>query len=169
MPKITKKTVAAAVPQAERRTIWDTEIKGFGLLVLPSGVKSYVYNYSTQGNRSRRVTIGQSHKLTTDEARKEAKKLQSEVVRGNDPLAKKQANRKAIKVTQLLDFYLASSKFAEKASSTRAVDKGIRLLQKTDDLFFAESLLHESAPYLRIGLYYIMKLMKGAGQKSSRP
>ena len=89
MPKITKKTVAAAVPQAERRTIWDTEIKGFGLLVLPSGVKSYVYNYRTQENRSRRVTIGQSHKLTTVEARKEAKKLQSEVVRGNDPLAKK--------------------------------------------------------------------------------
>jgi hypothetical protein len=124
MPKITKKTVAAAVPQTERRTIWDTEIKGFGLLVLPSGIKSYVYNYRTQENRSRRVTIGQSHKLTADEARKEAKKLQSEVVRGNDPLAKKQANRKAIKVTQLLDFYLASSKFAEKAASTRAVDRG---------------------------------------------
>jgi integrase len=36
----------------------------------------------------------------------------------------KQANRQAIKVTQLLYFYLASSKFAEKAPSTRAVDTG---------------------------------------------
>jgi hypothetical protein len=122
MQKITKKTVAAATTEPKRHTIWDTEIKGFGLLVLPSGTKSYIYNYRTQENRERRVTIGQSHKLTADQARKKAMELQSEVVRGNDPLAVKQANRKAIKVTQLLDFYVASSKFAEKAASTRSLD-----------------------------------------------
>ena len=124
MLKITKKTVAAATAEPKRRIIWDTEIKGFGLVVLPSGTKSYIYNYRTQENRERRVTIGPSHKLTADQARSKAKRLQSDVVRGIDPLAVTQANRTAIKVTQLLDFYLASSKFAEKASSTRAVDSG---------------------------------------------
>jgi hypothetical protein len=83
MQRITKKTVAAATAEPKRFTIWDTEIKGFGLLVLPSSTKSYIYNYRTQENRERRVTIGQSHKLTADQARKKAMELQSEVMRGN--------------------------------------------------------------------------------------
>lgn len=124
MQKITKKSVGAAIPEPKRRTIWDTEIKGFGLLVLPTGIKSFIYNYRTQENRSRRVTIGQSHKLTADEARRKALGLQHDVVHGADPLAVKQSNRKAIRVAQLLDLYLESSKFSEKAASTQAVDRG---------------------------------------------
>lgn len=124
MQKITKKTVSAALPEKKSRIVWDLEIKGFGLLVLPSGVKSFVYQYRTQENRSRRTTIGQSHKLTADQARKKALGLQHEVVHGGDPLAVRQANRKAIRVAQLLDLYLESSKFSEKAGSTQAVDRG---------------------------------------------
>lgn len=124
MQKISKRTVASVVPEQKSRIIWDTEIKGFGLLVLPSGVKSYVYQYRTQENRSRRTTIGQSHKLTADQARKKALGLQHDVVHGGDPLAIKQANRKAIRVSQLLDLYLESSKFSEKTASTQAADRG---------------------------------------------
>jgi len=48
MTKITKRIVDAAMPDsAERRIVWDEQIKGFGLLVLPTGVKSYVYQYRT--------------------------------------------------------------------------------------------------------------------------
>jgi hypothetical protein len=35
--KITKRSVDAAHPKAERYIIWDAELKGFGLLVLPTG------------------------------------------------------------------------------------------------------------------------------------
>ena len=46
MPKITKRIVDAAAPVASRRYyVWDDEIKGFGLLVLPSGVKTYFFRY----------------------------------------------------------------------------------------------------------------------------
>jgi integrase len=124
MQKITKKVVVSAEPQQKSRIIWDTEIKGFGLLILPSGVKSYVYQYRTQENRSRRTTIGQIHKLTAEQARRKALEFQNQVMHGADPLAEKQANRKAIRVTQLLDLYLESSKFLEKAGSTQAVDRG---------------------------------------------
>lgn len=122
--KITKTAVGSAIPEEKSRIIWDSEIKGFGLLVLPSGVKSFVYQYRTQENRSRRITIGQIHKLTAEQARKEAFKLQHAVIRGIDPLAVKQSIRTALGVSELLDLYLASSKFAEKALTTQAVDRG---------------------------------------------
>jgi Arm DNA-binding domain len=59
MPKLTKRTVDAATPEADRFIVWDIELKGFGLLVLPSGVKSYVYDYRTPEGLKRRITIGQ--------------------------------------------------------------------------------------------------------------
>ena len=51
MSKITKRVVDAAVPKPDRYIIWDEEIKGFGLLVMPSGIKSYFYQYRTAEGR----------------------------------------------------------------------------------------------------------------------
>ena len=70
MPKISKRTVDTALPDPARRYfLWDTEIKGFGLLVLPTGVKSYVLQYRNQDGNSRRATIGKHGSVTPDEAR----------------------------------------------------------------------------------------------------
>ena len=53
MPKLTKRVVDAATPVPDRRFyVWDIEIIGFGLLVLPSGVKSYIYRYRTRTARN---------------------------------------------------------------------------------------------------------------------
>jgi integrase len=43
---------------------------------------------------------------------------------GGDPLGDKQARREAATVGDILDAYLASAKFAEKADSTREIDEG---------------------------------------------
>jgi hypothetical protein len=43
--KITKRTVDALKPGAKDRFLWDTELKGFGLKVTPSGNKIYVLQY----------------------------------------------------------------------------------------------------------------------------
>src|SRR5712675_2298839 len=64
--------------------IWDTEQRGFGLLVLPSGEKRYVVQYRAQG-RSRRMTFRPG--LTLTGARKEANAVLGAVAKGGDPLA----------------------------------------------------------------------------------
>ena len=125
MPKITKRSVDAAAPDPGRRYyVWDTEIKGFGLLVLPSGVKTYFYRYRTPEGRERRATIGKHGTRTPDEARREADELRRAVGAGRDPLAEKQDRREAITVAELLDAYVASERFAQKADSTKTIDRG---------------------------------------------
>ncbi len=125
MPKLTKRVVDAQTPDAERRYyVWDEQIKGFGLLVLPSGVKSYIYQYRTPEGRERRVTIGKHGSLTPDEARDKAEDLRVAVKNGRDPLAEKQARKMVLTVADVLDAYLDSEDFKGKADGTRATDRG---------------------------------------------
>src|SRR5437868_3848805 len=99
MPKLTKRAVDAAHPQAGRYIVWDTDLKGFGLLVLPSGVKSYIFNYRTKHGVDRRYSIGKhGGQITPDFARKRAGDLQREIRDGRDPVAEKREHLKAATV-----------------------------------------------------------------------
>lgn len=125
MPKITKQEVDNNPPKAKRYIVWDTEIKGFGLLVLPTNVKSFVFQYRTKQGRSRRATIGKfGPTLTANQAREKAKDMSELVRNGGDPLKDKETQRDAFTVGQVLDLYMASAKFAEKTPITQANDKG---------------------------------------------
>ena len=124
MSKITKRVVDAASPKHVRYIIWDEEIKGFGLLVLPSGIKSYLYRYRTAEGRQRRATIGKHGEWTPTEARAKAEDYREAVRAGRDPLADKRALKEAPTVGEILDAYLASESFKDKALSTQRVDKG---------------------------------------------
>jgi integrase len=124
MPKLSKRVVDGSTAKAGRFMVWDAEIKGLGLLVLPSGVKSYVYQYRTPEGRKRRVTIGQHGAWTPDQARRKAEDHRQTVRAGGDPLGAAQAFRNAVTVNDVLDAYLASEDFADKAPVTQAIDRG---------------------------------------------
>jgi integrase len=126
MPKITKRLVDAQASDSggKRLIVWDSEIRGFGLLVLPSGIKSYFYRYRTQEGRERRITIGKHGAYAPDEARSQADEFKQQVKLGRDPLAAKEKLRNAATVGELLDAYLRSEKFKAKAASTQGTDKG---------------------------------------------
>ena len=124
MARISKRIVDAARADAKSKFIWDSTLPGFGLLVLPSGKKSFVFQYRTAEGRTRRATVAKVGSVTPEQARALADGMSRLVKSGGDPLEDKRKAREALTVGQLLDAYLASGRFAEKAPSTQLTDTG---------------------------------------------
>lgn len=126
--KLTKSSIDAAKPPSEpgkRLFLWDSALPGFGVLVLPSGVRTFIFQYRTAEGNTRRYTIGKlSDALTCEQARKIAKCKAVDVHTGIDPMSEKTARRNAITINELFDRYLASPTFDRKAATTKPVDRG---------------------------------------------
>lgn len=120
--KITKRVVDAAEVADKRYTIFDSDVKGFGLRVFPSGQKSYVFEYRAgEGGRNsakKRITIGKTSEFTPDEARRQADKLRSKVKVGEDPQGDKAKRRDAIIVKELGDQFLKEHVKAKRKQNT---------------------------------------------------
>ena len=85
--------------------LWDTEMAGFGVRIYPTGRKSFVVSYWTQGRR-RFYTLGPFGKLTLHQAKSEALEVFLRVRRGEDPAADRRASRSAPKMTDLADRHI---------------------------------------------------------------
>jgi integrase len=124
MARISKRIVDAARADAKPSFIWDERLAGFGLLTLPSGAKSFVYQYRSPEGRSRRATIGKVGAITPEQARTIAEGMSRTVKGGGDPLADKAAARAELTVNALLDRYVDSAHYATKAASTQSTGRG---------------------------------------------
>lgn len=102
MPKLTKRAVEATEIKSSEYFLWDDELPGFGLRVLASGRKGYVVQYRA-GRRSRRISLGPSSVLTCEQARNRAITLIAAAKNGEDPAAKRDADRAAITVADLAE------------------------------------------------------------------
>ena len=123
MPKITKRIVDAFDPDpAGERFLWDTELKGFGVRMMPSGVASYIIKYRNTEGRQRKMAVGRVGTLTPEEARQLARDKLVEVSKGADPSAERQQIRRSITVSELCDLYLEDAGGKIKAS-TLAMDR----------------------------------------------
>jgi integrase len=130
MSKITKRTVdAARCPSGvEREYLWDSDVKGFGLMLTSRGTKSYVLQYRTPEGRSRRVTIGRhGSPWTAEDARQRALEMLRDAHKGRDPLETKAQARSALTVAQLADLYLdeGMAEKPNKKESSWAADRSI--------------------------------------------
>ena len=105
--KVSKTTVERLVaPSQGYRLYWDTELKGFGVRVTASGVRSFILQSRIHG-KDRRLTIGRFPGITAEEARKNAKQLIGEIAGGGDPIASKQrAKLKAVTLEQAFADYV---------------------------------------------------------------
>lgn len=118
--RLTRRTVDAAAKAELRYTVWDADLKGFGLRVEPSGTKTYVVRYRVGGGRRgtlRQFKIGRSNKLTPDEARDQAKSALALVETGKDPQSERVEARKTLTVAELCDLYMAEGVATKKAST----------------------------------------------------
>lgn len=123
--KLTTKRATKAEAKDKRYYIWDSVISGFGMVVQPSGIKSFIFQYRNHQGQRPRIKIGDLGPITVDQARDIARKHYADVAQGKDPRdqVKPTAGGKAT-VNDLLDWYLASAKFAGMAETTKKFDQG---------------------------------------------
>lgn len=83
--KLTKTSVEKLRPVEGKQVVtWDAEITGYGLRISPGGSKTFFYQGRLDG-RVKKITIGKFGKVTAEQARKEAKRIQSMLALGQDP------------------------------------------------------------------------------------
>lgn len=107
MPKFTKRFIESIVPDTQKMIkYWDSELKGFGLIVLPSGRRTYCVQYRNAQRVQKMFKIGTHGQITTEEARILAKKYLSGVVHGHDPVKVKKESRNLPTLNDLAQDYL---------------------------------------------------------------
>jgi site-specific recombinase XerD/uncharacterized protein (DUF433 family) len=111
MEKLTKRAVDALRPnnvgaKVSQTFLWDGELRGFGVRVIPSGLKSFVLQYRNADGRSRRIVIGRYGVITVEQARVEARDKLAAIAKGADPADERPTARDAVTVAEVCDWYL---------------------------------------------------------------
>ncbi len=135
--KFTDSSIRSIKPKEQRFEIWETNGKGFGLRIAPTGKKSWIFLYRFNG-RPRRMTLGEYPKISLAEAHTAHAKAREILLKGSDPgekkLEKKKAHQSAYTVSSLIDEYM--ERWAKKNKVTWKEDK--RCLEKDVIPFIGE-------------------------------
>jgi integrase len=103
--------VDALKPRDKPFIAFDDDVKGFGVRVMPSGVKSYVLEYRPHGGgrsvAKKRLTLGRHGATTPDQARRAALDCLARIRLGSDPQAEKASQRFAPTVSGLIEAFIA--------------------------------------------------------------
>jgi integrase len=132
--KITKRAVdALKASQGGETTLWDADVKGFGVRVRSGGARTYIVRYRPgAGGRNaplRTLTIGRhGSPWTPDTARAEARRLLGIVETGADPAADHALRRAAPTVSDLADRF--SAEHVESKLKDRTVNEYQRLVEE---------------------------------------
>ena len=110
MSRLTKRAVdALEKPKSGQSFLWDGELRGFGVRVVPSGLKTFVVQYRNPEGKSRRIKIGRFGVKTVEEARELAKVKLGRVADGVDPAEEPEAGKDDMTVEALCDWYLTEA------------------------------------------------------------
>lgn len=115
--KLNKRTVEGlSLPESGQRFVWDSELRGFGVRLNPSG-RTYIIQSRVNGV-SRRITIGHHGVLTCEEARKKAAIELAGMLQGVDPVIEK-AREAAYSLTlkELVEEYIRVHRDLKKRST----------------------------------------------------
>ncbi|MCH4151547.1 MAG: site-specific integrase [Sphingobium sp.] len=130
--KLTRRSVEAFEPALDRQIfLWDTEIRGFGVRALPSGLKTFIIQYRNASGAKHRINLGRYGLMTVEQARDLARIKLGAVAAGDDPAEALHRDRNGMTVGQVCDWYLEEAE-AERllgrrhkpiAKSTLALDR----------------------------------------------
>jgi integrase len=98
--KLTKRTVESLKARKKDYIVFDEELPGFGVRVMPSGKRFFLIQYRRHG-RTRRVMIGHFGPVTAENARRAATRMLGQVRGGDgDPAALRDAERRSTTVKE---------------------------------------------------------------------
>ena len=123
--KLTDRIIENIKPGDREIIIWDTEVKGFGVRVQPSGQRSYILKYRNIHGITRKPKIGVHGDLTVEQARTIAGDWKQAVRRGKDPSAELQAARQAPTVADLAADYLQRHALPNKRPASVSIDRSM--------------------------------------------
>lgn len=124
MPKITKRFVEGIVPDSKKALIfWDSEQKGFGVVILPSGRRTYCIQYRNTVHVKKRLKIGIHGQITTEEARILAKKHLGRIAHGEDLVEDAKQTRSLATMADLAQDYIERHAKKKRAKSLREDEK----------------------------------------------
>ena len=109
--KFTRASIATlALPLGQTDVIfWDDALPGFGVRLRAGGSRRFIVQYREEHGGTRRAALGAIGVVSLDEARDKARKVLAQVRLGGDPQAEKAAARKAKRVVEIVEDYLADA------------------------------------------------------------
>ncbi|MBA2351022.1 MAG: integrase family protein, partial [Burkholderiales bacterium] len=131
--KITRELLRDINPGRKQQDIADTEMQGFGVRVMPSGVISYVVRYRQKDGRQTRHAIGRYPLMTVSAAREAARQTLASITKGADPKDKP-------RVEHTLKSFLEQEYKAWVATHHRNPDKTVGRIRKCFAKFYARPL-----------------------------
>lgn len=109
--KLNKRSVDSLLPPSKGQAVlWDTEVRGYGVRVLPSGTKTFILQYRNPEGIQRRINIGRYGVITVDQARDQAKLFLASVIKGEDPADETRRARKGMTVAEMCEWYLTEAR-----------------------------------------------------------
>jgi integrase len=122
------KRVVDTIPTDREKIVFDSDLPGFGVRVLPSGLKSFIVQYRNAEGRTRRLALGTySDAFTVDQARKKATAELTKVGEGGDPSADRREDHVAETVEALAARYL--TEYARRHKKPRSAEEDCRNLR----------------------------------------
>lgn len=117
-----------SLPEPEVDAIhWDTELRGFGLRVRPSGRRSWVVQYRTQRGVHRKTTLGTWPVVDAAEARRKAKALLGALADGRDPVGEEALLQQKPTIADLAERYkVEHAQVKNKPSTAAEVDRVLK-------------------------------------------
>ena len=107
--KFTDRQIKSLKPKKERYEVWETNGKGFGIRVAPTGRKSFIFLYRFQGT-SRRITFGNYPEISLADAHAAHANSRQLLERGADPATveqdAKEESRRSPSVRRLVEEYI---------------------------------------------------------------
>lgn len=109
--KLTKRSMDVLEPDGRPYVVYDTDLTGFGVRVMPSGFKSWIVEYRPgDGGRriaKKRMTLGSTTMVTAEQARRQAREILAAARLGFDPSGEREKNRKTPTFKEFAERYLS--------------------------------------------------------------